>query len=99
IRDLIVTGFRRVLFRSRARCTANGDYDLIDLTQLSKDYLPRTNYVPDCPPAIYRDRSPSVPWEEEKKVTDYYRLVFRRQLSQSRSEERRVGKECRSRRA
>ncbi|NLX27180.1 MAG: hypothetical protein GXY61_14680, partial [Lentisphaerae bacterium] len=69
----------------RNPCVKNSDYDVIDLTQMPADYLPRTNYVPDCTPAEYRRRTPSVPWDPtgETKVTDYYRLFFRRQLSQS----------------
>ncbi len=34
----------------RAICTEKGHYDVIDLTQIPDDYLPRTNYVPDCFP-------------------------------------------------
>jgi hypothetical protein len=67
----------------RARCVQKGDYDLLDLTTLPEDYLPRTNYVPDCKPDVYRERTPGVPWDAEKKVTDYYRLVNREMLSQA----------------
>lgn len=69
----------------RKVCTEKGHYDVIDLTQMPADYLPRTNYVPDCSPAEYRRRTPSVPWDDtgETKVTDYYRLVARSMLSQS----------------
>ncbi len=34
----------------RAQCKEKGDYDCIDLTFIPDDYLPRTNYVPDCSP-------------------------------------------------
>ena len=72
----------------RAECTQNSHYDILDLQTLPDDYLPRTNYVPACDPATYRDRTPRVPWVEEgehreRLVTDYYRFVHRRQLSQS----------------
>ena len=66
----------------RARCTLNSDYDVLDLETLPDDYLPRTNYVPDCDPAEYDRRTPVVPWDG-KRVTEFYRLAFRRQLSQS----------------
>jgi hypothetical protein len=56
---------------------------VLDLTALPDDYLPRTNYVPDCDPAAYRQRTPKVPWGTNSPVTDFYRLVCRRQLSQS----------------
>jgi hypothetical protein len=67
----------------RVRCIEKGDYDLLDLAGLPEEYLPRTNYVPACDPAIYRERTPSVAWDAKKKVTDFYRLAFRRQLSQA----------------
>ena len=56
---------------------------MLDLTELPDDYLPRTNYVPDCDPAEYRNRTPKVPWDINKPVTDFYRLFFRKMLSQS----------------
>ena len=72
------------LFKTpRAECTKNGDYDLIDLSAIPEDYLPRTNYLPDCQADVYRQRTPGVPWDETKKVTDYYRSVNREMLSQS----------------
>ncbi|WP_303293724.1 hypothetical protein [Marinobacter sp. ST-43] len=72
----------------RAECTQNSHYDILDLQTLPDDYLPRTNYIPACDPATYRDRTPRVPWVEESEhrerfVTEYYRLFCRRQLSQS----------------
>lgn len=72
----------------RAVCTANSHYDCLDLTHLPDDYLPRTNYVPDCSPAEYADRTPRVPWVEvgedrPRRVTEYYRFISREMLSQS----------------
>ena len=65
----------------RAKCTEKGHYDILDLTTLPDDYLPRTNYVPDCVVEEYRKRTPV--FEEGCPVTDYYRLFFRRMLSQA----------------
>jgi len=67
----------------RAPCKLNSDYDILDLSTLPDDYLPRTNYVPDCPPEEYHRRTPAVPWGDNKKVTEFYRLVSRKMLSQS----------------
>jgi len=67
----------------RAECRLNSDYDVLDLTTLPDDYLPRTNYVPACTPEEYRQRTPTVPWEKGRLVTEYPRLVHRRMLSQS----------------
>ena len=61
----------------RRVCATNRAYDTIDLTVIPDDYLPRTNYVPDCAPAEYRRRTPDVPWEPGAKVSDYYRFVNR----------------------
>ena len=67
----------------RAVCTANGHYDLLDLTTLPADYLPRTNYVPACDADTYLSRTPRVSWGSRKRVTDFYRFVARRSLSQA----------------
>jgi Eco57I restriction-modification methylase len=72
------------LFKTpRAVCTKNGDYDLLDLTELPEDYLPRTNFLPDCDPDTYSARTPGVPWDASKCFTDYYRIFARRRLSQA----------------
>ncbi len=77
----------------RDPCRLNSDYDILGLQSLPDDYLPRTNYVPDCSLNEYHRRAPSVPWQDKvsdtgelipnKKVTEFYRIAFRRQLSQS----------------
>ena len=67
----------------RKVCRLHSDYDIIDLTAIPDDYLPRTNYVPDCSPAEYRRRTPCVPWDDQKPVTEFYRLACRNMLSQS----------------
>ena len=67
----------------RTICSSNKAYDIIDLTTIPDDYLPRTNYVPDCDPVEYRRRTPKVPWGEKQPVTNFYRVVNREMLSQS----------------
>lgn len=67
----------------RRVCEANGHYDTLDLTGLPDDYLPRTNYVPACDRAEYRQRTPKVPWGTTPPVTDFYRVAARGMLSQS----------------
>ena len=37
----------------RKVCTEKAHYDVLDLTELPDDYLPRTNYVPACDPDEY----------------------------------------------
>jgi hypothetical protein len=72
----------------RAECVQNSHYDVLDLTDLPADYLPRSNYVPACSAADYHARTPTVPWIEPgektaKKVTEYYRFVNRRMFGAS----------------
>ena len=73
----------------RRECTTNKSYDVLDLTTLPDDYLPRTNYVPACDPIEYRRRTPRVSWREPhedtpRKVTEYYRLVNREMVKSAR---------------
>ena len=49
----------------RAVCTQNSHYDVLDLTTLPDDYLPRTNYVPACGAEEYEARTPKVGWRED----------------------------------
>lgn len=72
----------------RAVCTEKGHYDVLDLTELPDDYLPRTNYVPACDVDEYRRRTPRVPWtkvvtelQDKEAVTKYYRFIARSMLS------------------
>jgi hypothetical protein len=72
----------------RTVCKLNADYDVIDLSSLPDNYLPRTNYIPACEPEEYLRRTPRVSWIEEGKteaklVTDYYRLAFRAMVGSS----------------
>jgi hypothetical protein len=67
----------------RRVCTEKGHYDVIDLTEIPDDYLPRTNYVPDCDPEEYLRRTPRVPWGDRKPVTEFYRIFASRRLGPS----------------
>ena len=73
----------------KAKCNTHRAYDVLDLITLPEDYLPRTNYIPDCDPSEYRRRIPAFKTAGNKDkgaggpVTDYYRLVYRGMLSQS----------------
>ncbi|MXY05928.1 MAG: hypothetical protein F4171_02575, partial [Gammaproteobacteria bacterium] len=69
----------------RALCVKSSDYDCLDLTNLPDDYLPRTNYVPDCDEEDYELRTPRVTWVEEggaapKRSSEYFRIVNRRMV-------------------
>jgi hypothetical protein len=62
-------------------CKLKSDYSPLDLTVLPEKYLPRSNYVPACDTEEYEKRTPKVPWEEKRPVTDFFRIVFRRRLN------------------
>jgi hypothetical protein len=67
----------------RRICTANGHYDVIDLTEIPDNYRPRTNYLPACNDDEYVRRTPRLPWGDNKPVTEFYRCLNREMLSQS----------------
>jgi hypothetical protein len=62
-------------------CTNNSHYDVLDLTTLPADYLPRTNYVPACTPAEYAARTPKVPWGAKAAITSFYRVIVPAMIS------------------
>lgn len=69
-------------------CATHKAYENIDLEAISDNYLPRTNYTPDCSESEYIARVPRVSWIEEgdvvaRPITEYYRVVSRRGLSLS----------------
>jgi hypothetical protein len=68
----------------RAKCTQNSHYDILDLTTLPDDYLPRTNYVPDCDAEEYQKRTPKCRMKDgDLLVTDFYRLTSRTMIGSS----------------
>jgi len=67
----------------RLICTEKGHYDCIDLTNISSNYFPRSNYLPS---AQSFNLQPKVKWIDEGKnqyLTSYYRCVNREMLSQA----------------
>lgn len=67
----------------RSPCKLNSDYDIVDLLTTPDAYCARTNYIPTSDTITYRSKTPSLPWGSSLKVTDTFRLINRRQLSQS----------------
>ena len=66
----------------RAVCKLNADYDVLDLSTLAGDYLPRMNYIPARGKAEYQSRVSCVPRVNDgetdtKYITDYYRFIAR----------------------
>ena len=63
----------------RRKCTEKGDYDVIALSNIDNDYLPRTNYTPAIPIDEYIRRSPTSSWGVKYILS--YRLVARKMLN------------------
>jgi hypothetical protein len=61
----------------RAKCETRNDYDLLDLTYIPPDYLPRTNYVRQVSKDEYDARVPRVPWPPQDSVVNYFRVANR----------------------
>ena len=62
----------------RPKCKNSVDYDVIDLTAIPDDYLPRANYTPVIPWDEYRSKVRSVPWDQDIKHIDCNRIIVRR---------------------
>lgn len=75
----------------KAQCNTHLDYDVLDLADLPDEYLPRSNYLPDCGIEEYPRRISRVTWSEPseigpllpKRVTEYYRFVNREMIGPS----------------
>ena len=69
----------------RRLCREKADYDILDLSALPDDYLPRTNYVRACDRSTYTAQTDHVSWTERPdaeplRVTDCYRVITRRRI-------------------
>jgi len=67
----------------RRICETHRAYDKLDLSTLAADFLPRTNYIPIAAAHHYRDKSPKTKWNTSLAVTESYKLVTRKMLSQA----------------
>lgn len=61
----------------------NSDYDCIDLKCIEDDFVPRTNYHPVLALGEYRQLFDGFANKEKSLWIDYYKLGFRKMLSQS----------------
>lgn len=74
-------GVANPLFKTpRSKCVLNSDYDSIDLTNVSGDYLARSIYIPLMNSSEYSQRAPVTPWGS---YIESYKLLTRRMLNQS----------------
>ena len=64
----------------RTVCKEKAHYDIIDLTEIPIDYLPRTNYIQGRRLSDYSQRTSNTPWNDEYKITEFSRIVARKML-------------------
>lgn len=70
-------GLANPLFKcTRRECNINSDYDPIDISIVSEDYVQRFKYTMKCEPGMYIERSP----QRGSYINDY-RLVMREMLN------------------
>ena len=73
-------GVANPLFKSSRRiCKLNSDYDNIDLTDVSPDYIQRINYLPSCEMSDYWGRVSKT--SNGELTTQHYRLILRKMLN------------------
>ena len=70
----------------RNPCLNNLDWELIDLSNLPDDYLPRVKYVPAETKEEYLKNVQKFPKDSKKLFTDYYRLAYRIMIGSADSE-------------
>ena len=66
---------------SRSICTKNSDFDIVDLTAVSDQYMQRCNYSPNIDHASFSNSMPDI--GNGKKYHESYALIARRMLNQS----------------
>ena len=66
---------------ARRICKLHSDYDSVDITFISDDYRPRTNYSPSCAADEYLRRAPATKWNSS--IINEYKIITRRMLSQT----------------
>ena len=71
----------------RSSCLLNSDYDTIDLSIISDDYVPRTNYIPTITLSDFKGIITGFPKGQDNDGnttydlwTDYYKVGFRRMI-------------------
>ena len=67
----------------RPNCRLSSDYDPVDLTSASSDYVPRTNYIPEDDYSSFVRRLPTLPWiprdfpKSIRRTTNSYSSIHR----------------------
>lgn len=64
----------------RQICTHNSHYDIVDLSSLPVDYVPRTNFTPALKIHEKQNFIPRLSWDPTRLHTDDYRLAVRKRV-------------------
>ena len=65
----------------RRICGSNKAYDIVDLTAISEDYLPRTNFSPAIHTSEYISKIPRCRWDSTRSHVDFFRIAFRNMIA------------------
>jgi hypothetical protein len=65
----------------KTNCRTNADYQVVDLTVVPGDYLPRSNYAPAVEMSEYLRQLPRCRWNPTNSHTDFYRVGLRRMIN------------------
>lgn len=88
VESLIISGSHFYVGNPLMKCAkqeyrTHHDFSIVDLKKIPDDYLPRSLYQPACGSSDYSKRIPTVAWDRNKRVTEFFRLAFRGMLSPS----------------
>lgn len=67
----------------RSVCNSNKAYDVIDLTAVPDDYLPRSNYGPAVDIREFKRRISQCRWDPTKSHADFFRIAIRNMIALS----------------
>ncbi|MFT6773002.1 MAG: hypothetical protein ACJA1L_000709 [Paracoccaceae bacterium] len=65
----------------RAVCNSNKAYDVLDLSAISEDYVPRSNYGPALDQTDYEARITRCRFNPTRRHTDFFRVAIRKMLA------------------
>ncbi|MBD5260657.1 MAG: type II restriction endonuclease subunit M [Bacteroides sp.] len=63
----------------REKCVLNSDYDSLDLTSITDNYIPRSNYIPCISSMDLREQFKG--FNEDDQWMDYHHVAFRKMLA------------------
>ncbi|MBT5654817.1 MAG: hypothetical protein HOI80_04910, partial [Alphaproteobacteria bacterium] len=65
----------------RRECRTKADYDVVDLSRITLDYAPRSNYLPLVGDKEFKNSFAQCKWDHGKSHTDFYRMALRKRIA------------------